>query len=59
MLDCINCTELAIKLNLPAFYSFTDCYYTTACYNKEKNKLLKIFLIRIGFQKIFALMTDL
>lgn len=43
-LDCINCTDLALKLgpklcqSLPAFHAYTGCDYTSAFYNKGKVK---------------------
>lgn len=47
--DCINCTDLALKLgiklcqSLPAFHAFTGCDYTAAFSNKGKVKPFQIF----------------
>lgn len=63
-LDCINCTDLALKLGsklcqgLPAFHAFTGCDYTAAFYNKGKVKPFKIFSENEKYQIIFASLTD-
>lgn len=63
-LDCINCTDLALKLgsklcqSLPAFHAFTGCDYTAAFYNKGKVKPFKIFSKNERYQTVFASLTD-
>ncbi|KAH9635594.1 hypothetical protein HF086_012263 [Spodoptera exigua] len=62
--DCINCTDLALKLgiklcqSLPAFHAFTGCDYTAAFYNKGKVKPFQLFLKNEKYQTVFASLTD-
>lgn len=63
-LNCINCTDLALKLGptlclgLPAFHAFTGCDYTAAFYNKGKVRPFKIFSKNETYQRTFAQLTD-
>lgn len=63
-LNCINCTELALKLgstlclSLPAFHAFTGCDYTAAFYNKGKVRPFTNYSKNETYQKIFASLTD-
>ncbi|XP_049318490.1 uncharacterized protein LOC125780337 isoform X2 [Bactrocera dorsalis] len=63
-LECINCTELALKLgsklcrSLPAFHAFTGCDYTAAFYNKGKVKPYKLFSKNEKYQTVFSSLTD-
>ena len=62
--DCINCTDLALKLgiklcqSLPAFHAFTGCDYTAAFYNKGKVKPFQLFSKNEKYQTVFASLTD-
>ncbi|CAH1101840.1 unnamed protein product [Psylliodes chrysocephalus] len=63
-LDCINCTNLALKLgsklcrSLPAFHAFTNFDYMAAFYNKGKVKPFRLFLRKERYQTVFASLTD-
>ncbi|KAJ8721887.1 hypothetical protein PYW08_004289 [Mythimna loreyi] len=62
--DCIICTDLALKLgiklcqSLPAFHAFTGCDYTAAFFNKGKVKPFKLFSKNEKYQTVFASLID-